>query len=99
MDFTVYSKYIPMVVSAIDYNHVSEIELPFDLHYYEEKGDAEPIITLSKGTKVYCLSDKVSSSPPTGYGFSCRPDYQKEWRYGYPFFTETFSYVPQDTPM
>ena len=75
-----------------------KVKLPCDINYYASKEDSEPTLTLKKGTEVY-VDAKDNVIPIIGYGLRCWPDYDKGWRYGYPFLTEEFESLPEDAKM
>lgn len=108
MDFTEYKYYmIDAYAASLPLLDSITVELPCDIMYYEKKDDTEPVLTLEKGTTVYIhpsLTEFLhipNSRNLTAYGFTSWPDYEKEWRYAAPFFTEKFDTddISSDTPM
>ena len=56
------------------------------MRYYIHQEDAEPALTLKKGTEVYALPVKESIGYISGgYGTASWPSYEKGWRYAQPF--------------
>ena len=96
MDFEVYEDYI-LPIAPVDYYYEREIELPCDIEYYASKEDSEPVLIYKKGTTVYVMGK--DDLEPIGYGVRCWPDYEKEWRYGYPFFKTDFRFIPDGAEM
>lgn len=92
-----YSQHIPLTemnLGAYDYyfryvtgtefpDMTETIALPCDVRYYANPGDAEPVLTLTKGTNVH-----VGLYNENGSSINCWPDYQKGWRYGTPLAAE-----------
>ena len=106
MDFRVYEHYLPqaMAVDSQDVTMTSTVILPCDVVYYRSKEDTEPALTLEKGTEVvydyfYYRGESWRWDYDYGYGACCWPDYEQEWRYGYPFVTNNFSGDLEDTEM
>ncbi len=95
MDFSDYQDYFAF--APIGNNDPLKVVLPCDIHYYRSKNDAEPTLTLEKGTSVYVLNENGETI--MGYGLVCWPDYDSEWRYGHQFFTFAFSDVSSEMPM
>lgn len=79
-------------------NLIKDIPLPCDVHYYAQKEDAEPVLTLKKGTAAHITDGDLGLIDwnGAGYGLLCWPDYQKGWRYGRPF-TDDDPIQPSDT--
>lgn len=91
-----YKRYFPMGSMLLGHpGFAANIPLPCDVHYYERPEDAEPVLTLEKGTTVSILSCPVPGN--YGYGLVCWPDYQKGWRYGKPFTDVHAAYAPEIT--
>ena len=65
------------------------VELPFDLHYYADKADTAPSLTLKKGTRIYPMPEDGAFL--IGYGYESFPDYDAAWRYGAPFAAQPVS--------
>lgn len=83
MSLGVYDYYF-RIVTPLGYPDMTEtIALPCDVRYYANPGDAEPVLTLTKGTNVH-----VGIHDANGSSIFCWPDYQKGWRYGSPLAAE-----------
>lgn len=100
MDLETYEDYFGIVALSYqeDMKISDRIELPCDVDYYARKEDAEPIVSLKKGTMVWIYQEEELTNASTGYGLVCWPDYEEEWRYGYPFLIEedTFETTEQE---
>ena len=99
MDFSIYDDYFCKNQTLVDPNYTKHISLPCDIHYYGKKEDAEPVLTLRKGTTVYILPGDTYMFPTVGYGLQCWPDYENGWRYGHPFLTSNTTYDSATYPM
>lgn len=98
-DFAVYKKYLPISVAFASPDLIENVILPCDVEYYADKTDTEPTLVLSEKVEVYFFPNENEPYIPTGYGSSSWPDYDKEWRYAYPFHTELNVKISDESQM
>ena len=86
INFDLFEKFMPNMAPAGFSPEAVKLRLPCDVRYYTHQEDAEPALTLKKGTEVYAVSVREGIGHiRAGYGTASWPSYEKGWRYAQPF--------------
>lgn len=86
MNFDSYRKFMPAMAPVGFSPEAVKLRLPCDVRYYTHREDAEPALTLKKGTEVYAVAVREGIGYiREGYGTASWPSYEKGWRYAQPF--------------
>ena len=99
MDFSIYWYSLPGIAPVLNPRITYQVTLPCDVEYYSDINDIDPVMILQKGVEVYYNPIENADFVPYGYGVKGWPDYEKGWRYAYPFVTEGLGKAYQENGM